>query len=194
MVQHALKNRKEELQALGADIQKLEKVAPPFRKITYTRAVEILADNGFPVAWGDDLKARHEAFLSEHAGSVPLFLTHFPVEIKFFNMRRNAENPRVVNSADLILPHAGEAVGAAERHHEHDEIYARLAQSEMLKKLAARGGGIHDFQWYLDVLRSGRQVPHAGCGIGLNRVTQFVLGAGDCRLTTVYPQNRETVL
>lgn len=194
MVQSVLKNSREELDRLGIDTKRLREVRPPFKKITYTEAIDILARNGFDVKWGDDLKAKHEAFLSSHFGSVPLFLTHFPIEIKFFNMRKNKENPRVVNSADLILPYSGEAVGAAERHYEHEEIYERLLNSEMMKKLRLRGGGMQDFQWYLDIIKSGVQIQHSGCGIGLNRVTQFVLGVDDCRLTTVYPQNRETLM
>ncbi len=194
MIQSVLKNKKEELEMLNIDIDRLKGIKMPFKKITYTEAVEILAKNGFDVNWGDDLKSRHEAFLSKYFGSVPLFLTHYPVGIKFFNMRGNPENPKVVNSADLILPFSGEAVGSAERHHEYEEIYYRLTHSEMLKKLIDKGGSIKDFQWYLDLIKSGVQVPHSGCGIGLNRVTQFVLGVDDCRMTTVWPQNREGLL
>jgi len=121
----------------------------------------------------------------------PLFITHYPKVIKFFNMKTNSENPQVVNSTDLIFPHSGEAVGA-EREYEHKALYEKLKESNMLRQLVQRGGSISDFQWYLDVYKR-YNMPNAGCGIGLNRVTQFVLGTDDIRATTVFPLNKESL-
>jgi asparaginyl-tRNA synthetase len=192
MVIHVLKNRKEELDILNPG--RVLSISFPFKKITYTQAIDILTKKGFPLNWGDDLKSKHEKFLVEAFGNAPLFITHYPLEIKFFNMRQNDHDFRIVNSADLILPFSGESVGAAERHFEYESIHSRLKNSPMLKQLEQRGGSIEDFKWYLDLLKQGNQVPHAGCGIGLNRVTQFVIGASDCRMTTVFPQNRESLM
>lgn len=142
--------------------------------------------------WGDDLKSFHEQILVKMYGNKPLFITHYPKAIKFFNMKTNSKNPQMVNSTDLILPHSGEAVGAAEREYEYKALYERLKESSMLKQLVERGGSISDFQWYLDFYKR-HNVPHAGCGIGLNRVTQFVLGTDDIRATTVFPLNKESL-
>ncbi len=191
MVQRAVHYRKHELQFLGADIARLNKIKTPFRRITYTDAIKLLNGKGVNVKWGDDLKSSHEAMIV--ADGMPTFITHYPEEIKFFNMRRNPENPTIVNSSDLILPHSGEAVGSAEREWNHELLREKLLKSEMYKKLAARGKDIRDFEWYLDLIKEN-PVQHAGCGIGLNRVTQFVLGTSDIRATTAYPLNLESLL
>jgi asparaginyl-tRNA synthetase len=191
MVQRAIHYRKAELEFLGVDMNKLKKVKTPFRRITYTEAIEQLKEKGVSVSWGDDLKSHHEAMIV--ADGVPTFITHYPEAIKFFNMRRNPENPLVVNSSDLILPHSGEAVGSAEREFDHELLRGKLLKSEMYRKLTARGKSISDFEWYFDLIKQN-PMQHAGCGIGLNRVTQFVLGTSDIRATTAYPMNLESLL
>ena len=133
----------------------------------------------------------HEKLLVSNG--VPTFITHFPEAIKFFNMRRNEENPKVVNSADLILPCSGEAVGAAEREHDHELLKKKLLESEMYKRLKEKGKDIKDFGWYLNVVKE-KPIKHAGCGIGLNRVTQFILGIDDIRASTAYPMNRISLM
>jgi len=167
-----------------------EALQGPYARITYEEAIDMLSDYG--VKFYDDLKADHEAHIVRQTGK-PTFITHYPLAIKFFNMRRNNADPRVVNSADLILPYSGEAVGAAEREFEYESLTKRLKQSPMLKQLEERGGSIEDFRWYLDEIKE-RGVPHAGCGVGVNRVTQAVLGVSDIRKTTPYAQNRKTLL
>ncbi len=191
MVQEAIKTRKEELELLEVDIRRLS-VPPPFKKITYTDAVKKLSE--FGVKWGDDLKRWHEKILVETHGNQPLFITHYPKAIKFFNMKTNEENPETVNSTDLLLPHSGEAVGAAEREYEYEKLLERLKSSTMLKQLIEKGGSLHDFNWYLEFYKRFGGTPHAGCGIGLNRVTQYVLGSSDIRTTTVFPLNRVSLL
>lgn len=190
MIQSVIKNRKDELEKLGID--HLDRMKKPFARITYTDAIDLLNKQSIPVEWGDDLKSVHEAAVVEKLGR-PAFITHFPEQIKFFNMKQNNENPATVNSADLILPHSGEAVGSAEREHDHEKLHDRLKRSSMLKMLEDRGGSVEDFRWYLDFVKD-HPVPHAGCGIGLNRVTQFVLAHSDIRATTAYPMNRISLL
>jgi asparaginyl-tRNA synthetase len=191
MIQEVIKTRKEELELLEIDKRRLD-VLPPFKKITYTDAVKELSR--FGVKWGDDLKSLHEKILVENHGNKPLFITHYPKAIKFFNMKTNEENPEIVNSTDLLLPYGGEAVGAAEREYEYKKLLERLECSTMLKQLIEKGGSIHDFDWYLEFYKGFGGTPHAGCGIGLNRVTQYVLGSSDIRTTTVFPLNRESIL
>jgi asparaginyl-tRNA synthetase len=191
MINCVLGERGEDLHLLSVDVDKLKRVQKPFQRITYTEAVGLLADCG--VTWGDDLKSHHEKVLVQMKGNQPLFVTHYPKRIKFFNMRENDQNPAVVNSADLLLPMSGEAVGAAEREQRYEKLYQRLIDSPMYKQLVAKGGGIDDFGWYLDFYKEHKAL-HSGCGIGLNRVTQFVLESDDIRATTAFPMNRESML
>lgn len=174
------------------DRERLRKIKKPFKKITYKDAIKKLAN--FELSWGDDLKSKHEGYLVKEFGNQPLFITHFPIEIKFFNMRKNEEDPRIVNSADLIFPFSGEAVGAAEREFKYTNVVERLKESQMFQQLLKLGGSIEDFKWYLEFLKDNDNVLHAGCGIGLNRITQFVLGTDDIRTTTVYPLNLESLM
>jgi len=191
MVQEAIATRGEDLESLGVDKDRIN-VKPPFKKVTYTDAVDQL--RSFGVKWGDDLKSTHEKALVEIFGNKPLFITHYPKAIKFFNMKQSAYNSNIVNSTDLILPFSGEAVGAAEREYEYEPLLQRLKDSTMLRQLIERGGSIHDFDWYLDFYRLYGGTPHSGCGIGLNRVTQYVLGSNDIRASTVFPQNKQTIM
>lgn len=188
MIQSVLKNRQNEMEILGIDKKKLQDISIPFKKITYKEAIGLVG-----LEWGADLKSSHEAKLVEYFGDKPLFVTHYPKEIKFFNMKTNKEDPKVVNSTDLLLPHSGEAVGSAEREHEHDELIKRLETSVMFEQLKKRGGSLEDFGWYLNILKKG-SIPHSGCGFGLNRITQFILGTKDIRHSTAFPQNRESLI
>ncbi|MFA4820275.1 MAG: asparagine--tRNA ligase [Candidatus Aenigmatarchaeota archaeon] len=178
-----------ELDTLGVDRTRLKNVTKPFPRITYTDAIKKLNEMGIEIGWGDDLKSKHEKIL---AGSAPLFITHYPEAIKFFNMRRN-ENPLLVNSCDLILPYSGEAVGAAEREYDHDQLLDKLEKSAMYARLLEKGKTIEDFKWYLDIVRE-HPIQHAGCGIGLNRVMQFILGSDDIRACTAFPMNKESLM
>jgi asparaginyl-tRNA synthetase len=191
MINCALKEREEEFHLLNVNTEKLGKISRPFQKITYTEAVGLLAEHG--VKWGDDFKSNDEKALVQMNGSQPLFVTHFPKAIKFFNMRENDENPAIVNSADLLLPISGESVGAAEREYKYEKLYQRLINSTMFRQLAEKGGTVEDFRWYLEFYKEHGSL-HSGCGIGLNRVTQFVLGTDDIRTATAFPLNRESIL
>jgi len=191
MIQEVIKNCANDLQILGVNVDRLTNLSLPFKRITYSEAVETLQE--FGVKWGDDLKSQHEQFLVEKFGGRPLFVTHFPKTIKFFNMKENDLDPRVVDSADLLLPYSGEAAGAAEREYEYEKLLHRLSESNMLNMLKERGGSINDFGWYLNYYKKFGGCPHSGCGIGLNRITQFILESKDIRKSTVWPMNKETV-
>lgn len=179
------------LEAFGRDAGQLARL-PRFARMTYTDAIAMLQPDFPDLAWGDDLGAAQELVLTERFG--PMFLTHYPLPIKFFNMRQNERDPRVVNSADLLLPKAGEAAGGAEREHDHDRIVERLHASTMYRRLIDLGGRDEDFAWYLDAHRD-REVPlHSGAGIGMARVAQFVLGCDDIRDAVPFVINREQLL
>jgi asparaginyl-tRNA synthetase len=171
------------------DRVRLRQVVSPFRRITYEDAIKELGRE-----FGHDITREEEQTLVKELGGTPLFITHYPKSMKFFNMIQNENNPKLVDSADLILPFGGEAVGAASREFKPERLQARLEESQMLKQLEAKGGSIKDFDWYIDVYKRYETAPHAGCGIGLNRVTQFVLGVDDIRMCTAYPLNRETLI
>ena len=170
------------------DRNRLRRIVPPFQRITYAEVMEELGRE-----FGHDISREEEQLLVKKFGDLPLFITHYPKSMKFFNMIENKDNPEIVDSADLILPFGGEAVGAASREYRPDRLYKRLTESQMLKQLETRGGSIKDFDWYIEVYRKYDTAPHAGCGIGLNRVTQFVLGVDDIRMCTAYPLNKGTI-
>ena len=162
-------------------------------RVTYDWSVEFLQDNGFPeLKWGDDLKADHEAAIVAECG--PCFVIRYPKSLKFFNMRVNEDDPRVVNSCDLLLPFAGESAGAAERETEHDKIVERLHSSDMYKRLIELGGKDEDFAWYLDAHRDVDVPLHSGAGIGMARIAQFILGVDDIRDAVPFVINSENLL
>lgn len=164
----------------------------PFQQVTYTEAIKLLKGTPLAKAWGDDLGHEEEQFIVRALGWKPVFITHYPTEIKFFNMRCNPEDSRVVNSADLLLPYSGESVGSAERENEYERLVDRLKQSQMFKVLSQRGKTLADFQHYLDFIREN-PVLHSGCGIGFARVCQCILGLDDIREATPYPLTSETL-
>lgn len=189
MTSEVLSTRQKELNLLNIDTDRL-KLTTPFRRVSYADAVDMLKPLG--VKWGDDLKSIHEKWLVENTGGKPLFITHFPKSLKFFNMIENKQDPNIVDSADLLLPFSGEAVGAAEREHNYDRLVQRLEESSMLRLLETHGGSIKDFDWYLNYYKEFGGVQHSGCGMGMNRVTQFVLGVDDIRKAGAWPMNKET--
>lgn len=180
----------EELAMFGRSADELRNLA--FGRITYGDAIELLAPEFPGLAWGDDLTAVHEEAIVRHLG--PCFVTHYPKDIKFFNMRINEDDPEVVNSTDLLLPFSGESAGAAEREHEHARIVERLKTSPMYATLLENGATDEDFAWYLDA-HVGRDIPlHSGAGIGMARVAQFILGVDDIRDAVPFIVNRENLL
>jgi asparaginyl-tRNA synthetase len=179
----------EELEILGISKERLKIFKPPYKRITYSEAIEILKE--FNLKFGDDLKSKHERKLAEMFG--PIFITHYPKEIKFFNMRENDEDPRIVNSVDLILPLAGEAAGGAEREFRYEKLIKRLRESTMFKILVEKGGSEKDFDWYLEFWREHEGTLHSGCGIGVSRVVQSIIGSSDIRATTPFVMNKNNL-
>lgn len=169
-----------------------ESLKAPFLRVSYDEAVDLLHDAGFPdLRWGDDLEARHEAAVvaelnGEPSFSRPVFIMRYPKDIKFFNMKVSERDPRVVLSADLVFPVAGEGVGSAVREHDGDKLERRLLGSTMYRLHQERGGTLNEFRWYLDVVRSGLTRPHAGYGIGNERVIQWLTGCRDIRTCSLF--------
>lgn len=186
MIIQVLKDLPIEMNLLGRFVELESWVKSPFKKLTYTKGISLLEEEGFKISWGDDLTSEHEAFLVKINGNKPLFITHFPKEIKFFNMKENESNPDVVNSCDLLMPYSGESCGAAERENDVEKLVERLKTSKMFKILSARGKTLDDFEDYIAMVRK-HPILHSGCGIGINRITQSILGSNDIRTSTSYP-------
>ena len=170
------------------DVEELSRsLEKPFWRIDYEDALNLLRKNGFPgLQWGDDLKADHEATVVKIMNAKeneprPVFIMRYPKEIKFFNMKVSEKDPRVVLSADLIFPFAGEGVGSAVREPNGEKLEKRLLESNMFRLHKERGGTLEDFGWYLDLVKSKKTKPHAGYGLGNERLIQYILGSNDIR-------------
>ena len=193
MIENVLRKCLKELALLGIDRSWIESLRPPYQVLTYGEAIEYLKLN-----WGDDLKHKYELELTKMFGNKPIFVTHYPQEIKFFNMRVNRQNPRLVNSMDLILPFSGEAIGAAEREEDKKILMRRLEESVMVKLMAEKNNVdkreiIKKFDWFTDLIER-YPVRHAGCGIGKNRITQCFLASKDIRACAAYFLNKESLM
>ncbi|MFA6305029.1 MAG: amino acid--tRNA ligase-related protein [Patescibacteria group bacterium] len=193
-------------QDLGLGEENLKRLATcpdVFTKLTYDQAIIKLQELGESIAWGDDINSAREKILVESFGNQPMFITRYPdpmvdhgkeIEVeKFFNMLPDAENPGRVLSSDLILPFAGEAVGSAARVHIAEEMVRRLEHSKMFKRLEEMGGSLADFSWYIDRLKEG-SVPHAGCGFGMSRIIQWIMGTRDIREAVTFPSNKGGII
>lgn len=172
-----------------------EIVSRPYLQIAYEDAVGLLRETGYPdLVFGSDLEAEHEAKIVElvnkrtknYGVSIdrfsPVLIMRYPKEIKFFNMKVSDQDPRVVLSADCIFPYSGESVGSAVREHDGVKLIVRLLTSNMYHLHEQRGGKYEDFRWYTEgMILAQKTLPHAGYGIGNERIIQFILGAPDIR-------------
>jgi len=145
-----------------------------FGRISYTEAVEILKEHNnefqFPVDWGTDLQTEHERYLSEKIFKKPVFVTDYPAEIKAFYMKQN-DDGKTVAAADLLAPGIGEIIGGSQREDNLEVL------EEKIKKF---GLNKEDYWWYLDLRRYG-SAPHAGFGLGFERLIMYVTGMGNIR-------------
>ena len=152
-----------------------------FVRLPYTEAVTVLQQSGqefqYPVAWGNDLQAEHERYLTEQKFRSPVILYDYPTTIKPFYMRLN-DDDRTVRAMDVLVPGVGEIIGGSQREERLDVLERRMAE----QKLHAES-----YWWYLDLRRYGT-VPHAGFGLGLERTVQFVTGMGNIRDVIPYPR------
>lgn len=156
-----------------------------FERVTYTKAVEILQQSDrtfeFPVEWGTDLQSEHERYLAEVYFQKPTIVTDYPASIKAFYMRRN-DDGKTVAAMDVLAPKIGEIIGGSQR----EERLDRLEQS-----IAAAGMPAEELWWYLDLRRYG-SVPHAGFGLGFERLVQFMTGMGNIRDVIPFPRTPDS--
>jgi len=156
-------------------------IESPFERVTYTDAVDILKASGepfeYPVEWGHDLQSEHERFLAEKHFACPVVVTDYPKGIKAFYMYLN-DDDRTVAALDVLVPRVGEIIGGSQREHRHDRLEARLAELGLSKD---------EYWWYLDLRRHG-SVPHAGFGLGFERLVQYVTGMANIRDVIPFPR------
>jgi asparaginyl-tRNA synthetase len=152
-----------------------------FFRLSYTEAVQRLEASGekfdFPVAWGCDLQAEHERYLTEQVFQGPVLLYDYPREIKPFYMKLS-DDEKTVRAMDVLVPRVGEIIGGSQREDRLDQITARMRQ---------QGLDTADYWWYLDLRRFGT-VPHSGFGLGLERMVQLVTGMANIRDVIPFPR------
>ncbi|GEN83575.1 asparagine--tRNA ligase [Sporosarcina luteola] len=179
IVQSVLQNCPLELERLGRDLSKLEKIQAPFPRITYDDAIKFLHEKGFDdIVWGDDFGAPHETAIAENY-DMPVFITHYPTGIKPFYMQPHPDRDDVVLCADLIAPEGyGEIIGGSERIYDYEMMKQRI-QEHNLDESA--------YEWYLDICKFGA-VPHSGFGLGLERTVAWISGVEHVRETIPFPR------
>lgn len=155
-----------------------------FERITYTQAIALLekADVKFeyPVSWGLDLQSEHERYLCEQLFQKPVVVTHYPAKIKAFYMRLD-DDEKTVAAMDILAPKIGEIIGGSQREERLDVLERRILD---------QGMKVEDLWWYLDLRRYGT-VPHAGFGLGFERLIQFITGMGNIRDVIPFPRTPE---
>ena len=205
IIKHAIDNNREDLEFLAQRLQEEEKQLPQdkrsemgllekldfvlsndFQRITYTEAIEILRESNhnkkkkfqYPITgWGMDLQSEHERYLVEKHFKKPVILSNYPKEIKAFYMRQN-EDGKTVAAMDILAPGIGEIVGGSQREERLDRLEQRMKEMHI---------PVEEMWWYLDTRRFGT-VPHAGFGLGFERLVLFVTGMTNIRDVIAFPR------
>ncbi len=204
IIAYALENNREDLEFLATRLIEEEKQKPQnersemglieklefvlkdkFERITYTEAVDILINSPhnkkkkfqYEVKWGIDLQSEHERYLVEKHFKKPVIVTGYPKDIKAFYMRMN-DDGKTVAAMDILAPGIGEIVGGSQREERLDLLIKRMEEMHV---------PVHEMDWYLDTRRFG-SVPHAGFGLGFERIVQFVTGMTNIRDVIPFPR------
>jgi len=175
-----LEDHLEELEQLGQDISKLQRITKAeFPIITYTKALDILnKKEQMNIEWGKDLRTLEENKLMNHF-KIPIVVTHYPIEIMGFYKPRDAKDSKTALCFDMIAPEGyGEIIGGSQRSLDIDDMTQRL------KKM---GENIENYQWYFDLRKYG-SVPHAGYGLGVERVVAWICGLDNIKDTIPFPR------
>ncbi|CCC81645.1 asparagine--tRNA ligase [Thermoproteus tenax] len=179
VVSKVLEERRDELKMLGRDAAPLENIRPPFYRISYDEAIEILQKKGVKINWGDDIGADEERILTLQFDK-PIQLYGFPEKIKAFYHRNDPKRPEVTLSVDVLAPEGyGEIIGGGER------IYD---EGELVDKIRRFGYDPKDYQWYIDLRRYG-SVPHSGFGLGVDRLVMWIAGLEHIRDAVPFPRD-----
>ena len=178
IIERVLENRKNELEVLERDLEKLKQIKAPFPRVSYTECVDLLNKGGIDFKWGDDFGAPEETFIGEQYNQ-PVMVHRFPSAIKAFYMKRDPENDKVVLGMDVLAPEGfGEIIGGSERETEISLLEDRIKDEELNQA---------DYEWFLDLRRYG-SVPHSGVGMGIERVVAWICNLPHVRETIPFPR------
>jgi asparaginyl-tRNA synthetase len=191
IVQTTLRDRRNELELLDRDLSRLEKIEPPFPRIHYDEAVDMInkaaaagayippGDEPVPaITWGDDFGAPHETYVAEQFEK-PVFVHHYPTAVKAFYMAQEADRPETCRSSDLLAPEGyGEIIGGGERSGDLAFLEAQIVRHNLPREA---------YEWYLDLRRYG-SVPHSGFGLGIERTVMWICGLNHIRETIPFPR------
>ena len=204
IIQYAMNNNREDIEFLDQRLAEEEKQKPQneraelglieklefvlnndFERITYTEAIDILLESSaykkkkfkYDVKWGIDLQSEHERYLVEKHFKKPVIVTGYPKDIKSFYMRQN-DDGKTVAAMDILAPGIGEIVGGSQREERLEILEKRMQEMNI---------PVEEMSWYLDTRRFG-SVPHAGFGLGFERLVQFVTGMGNIRDVIAFPR------
>ena len=184
IVQRCVARCSDELDVLERDKSVLERCLPPFPRITYDKAIELIAqkhtdvEECHPLEWGEDFGAPHEALIALQFDK-PVFVEKFPASIKAFYMEPDPARPELALCADLLAPEGyGEIIGGSQRIHDVTLLEQRIHE---------HGLNMEDYRWYLDLRRYG-SVPHSGFGMGIERLTGWIAGTHHVRETIPFPR------
>lgn len=192
LIRYALEHCMDDIQFLNDmfDKELIERLnfvlAHDFVRLTYTEGVKILEESGhkfeFPVYWGADLQSEHERYLVEKHFKRPVILTDYPKEIKSFYMKQN-EDGKTVRGMDVLFPKIGEIIGGSERETDYDKLVRRTKELNM---------NTDPIWWYMETRRFGT-APHAGFGLGLDRLVLFITGMANIRDVIPFPRTPNNV-
>ncbi|HEY6552627.1 MAG TPA: asparagine--tRNA ligase [Vicinamibacteria bacterium] len=178
VVERVLETRKDELKTLERDTTKLENVKAPFPRLHYDDAIKLIAAKGSTTEWGSDFGGTDETVIAE-AYERPVVVHRFPSAIKAFYMAPDPERPELSLSADILAPEGyGEIVGGGERLADGDLLLQRIHEHKLPEE---------SFRWYLDLRKYG-SFPHAGFGMGIERVVTWICGIEHLRETIAFPR------
>jgi asparaginyl-tRNA synthetase len=163
-------------------LETLEHVAASsFEHVTYTEAIRILESAGrdweFPIHWGADLQSEHERYLTEETFRKPVIVTDYPKEIKAFYMRAN-DDGKTVRAMDVLAPRIGEIIGGSQREERHDVLLEKIRGHDLAESA---------YWWYLELRKYG-SAPHAGFGLGLERMLMYITGMKNIRDVIPFPR------
>jgi asparaginyl-tRNA synthetase len=187
LIRYALENCADDIAFLSEkyDAELIDRlrfvVESDFVRLTYTEGVDILEKSGqkfeFPVYWGADLQSEHERYLVEKHFKRPVILTDYPKEIKSFYMKQN-EDGKTVRGMDVLFPKIGEIIGGSEREENYDKLMARVKELDM---------NVDSIWWYTEIRKFGT-APHAGFGLGFERLILFITGMANIRDVIPFPR------
>lgn len=183
IVERVLEKRKDDLTTIERNIKPLENIKSPFPKITYSEAVKLINEKGSYFEWGDDFGAPQETLIS-NSFDKPIHISHFPTKVKPFYMKRAPEDEKLALGVDVLAPEGyGEIVGGGQREENLEILEKRLKEDNLPRKA---------FEWYLDLRRYG-SVPHAGFGLGIERVITWICGIHHIRESIAFPRLLDSV-